>query len=58
MITVSANVKKVLTITGVVLLAYFVMSQPNEAAGMVQNGVSLLQDGADAVVTFLQSLFG
>jgi hypothetical protein len=58
LITVNANVKKILTITGVVLLIYFVVSQPNEAAGMVQNGVSLLKDGADALVTFMQSLFG
>jgi len=54
----NANVKKILTITGVVLLVYFVVSRPNEAANMVQNGVGLLQEGAEALVTFVQSLFG
>jgi hypothetical protein len=57
MVTVSANVKKILTVSVVVVLLYFVVSQPGPAAQVVQNGVALLQGWADAVVTFLQSLF-
>lgn len=53
----NANLKKILTITGVVLVVYFVVSQPGQAAQVVQNGVGLLQQWADAVVTFVQSLF-
>jgi hypothetical protein len=58
MVTVSKNVKKVLTISGVVLLGYFLITQPAAAAGMVQSGVNGLQNAADALVTFVQQLFG
>lgn len=57
MVTVSANVKKWLTVTLVVVLAYFVVSRPNESAGIVQQILGLAQDAAEALVTFLQSLF-
>lgn len=57
MVTVSANLKKILTVTVVVVLAYFVISQPNQSAGLVQQIIGMLRDGADALVTFLQSLF-
>jgi len=57
MVTVSKNMKKILTVGGIVVLLYFVVSQPGPAAQVVQNGVGTLQGWADALVTFLQSLF-
>jgi hypothetical protein len=54
---VSANVKKILTVSAVVVVIYFVVSQPGPAAQVVQNGVGTLQSWADAFVTFLQTLF-
>lgn len=57
MITLSAGAKKMLSVVVVVLLAYFVISQPTESANLVQDLLGMLQEGAEAVITFLQSLF-
>jgi hypothetical protein len=57
LVTVSANVKKILTITTIVVLAYFVISRPSESAGIVQQLLGMIQSWAEALVTFLQSLF-
>lgn len=57
MITLSPGAKKVLSVVVVVLLAYFVISQPTESANLVQDLLGMLQEGAEAVITFLQSLF-
>jgi hypothetical protein len=57
MITVSANAKKLLGVAVIVFLLFFMISQPNESAGIVRDLLSMLQEGAEALITFLQSLF-
>lgn len=53
----SAGAKKLLTVVVIVLLAYFVISRPNQAADAVLGLLNMLQEGAEALITFLQSLF-
>ena len=53
----SPGAKKILSVVVIVLLAYFVISQPTESANLVQDLLGMLQEGAEAVITFLQSLF-
>jgi hypothetical protein len=38
-------------------LVYFVVSDPDGSASLVQDMLGMLRDGAEAVITFLQSLF-
>jgi hypothetical protein len=57
MITVSPGAKKLLGVVVVVFLAFFVISQPNESANIVRDLLNMLQEGAEALITFLQSLF-
>lgn len=57
MITVSPGAKKILSVVVIVLLAYFVISRPNESANLVLELLNMLREGAEALITFLQSLF-
>lgn len=52
----SANVKKVLTWAIVAFVAFYLFTQPSESANVVTGALGLLQQAADAVVTFFQSL--
>ena len=49
--------KKIVGIVGGVLLLYFVISDPQGSGALVQDILGMLQDGAESVVTFIQSLF-
>jgi hypothetical protein len=57
MITMSPGVKKLVSVVVIVLLAYFVITQPNESANIVLDLLGMLREGAEALITFLQSLF-
>lgn len=57
MITVSPGAKKLLGVVVVVFLLFFVISQPTESANIVRDLLNMLQEGAEALITFLQSLF-
>jgi hypothetical protein len=53
----SPGVKKIL-IFGVVALALFLLiSRPTESADAVRSALAWLQEGAEAIITFFQSLF-
>lgn len=51
------NVKKILGIVGVALVAFFLISQPDQASNLVTNILDMLRNAANAVVTFVTSLF-
>ncbi len=51
------NLKKALIIGVVGLVLFFLVTQPTQSAGAVQAALGWLQDGADAIVTFVQALF-
>ena len=53
----SPGAKKLLSVVVIVLLAYFVISRPTESANIVLNLLDMLREGAEALITFLQSLF-
>lgn len=57
LVTVSPGAKKLLGVVVIVLLAYFVISDPNGSSGVVRDILGMLQEGAEAVITFLRSLF-
>lgn len=52
----SGNVKKVLTWAGIAFVAWFLFTQPNQSAELVTGAVGLLQQAAESVTTFFQSL--
>lgn len=53
----SKGAKKAIGLVGGVLLLYFVISDPNGSGQLVQDILGMLQDGAESLVTFIQSLF-
>lgn len=53
----SKGAKKAIGLVGGALLVYFVISDPNGSGQLVQDILNMLQDGAEALVTFVQSLF-
>lgn len=53
----SPNLKKFLIVGVVALVLFFLISKPHESADAVQSALGWLQDGADAIVTFVRSLF-
>lgn len=57
MITLSPGAKKMLSVVVILLVAYWVITAPTESANLVQDLLGMLQEGAEAVITFLQSLF-
>lgn len=56
LVTVNANVKKVLTWLVVAFVLWFLFTQPTQSADLVQGVVGLLQQAAEAVITFFRSL--
>lgn len=50
--------KKWLIIIGVLLLLFFVVSRPDQAANTFQNVASTLGGWGDSVITFLTALTG
>ncbi len=51
------NMKKVVTLGVVALVLFFLIAQPTQAAHLVTNILNMLKQGAEALVTFVQSLF-
>ncbi|MFD9891074.1 hypothetical protein [Amycolatopsis sp. NPDC058986] len=53
----SSGLKKVLIIAVVLLVLFFLITQPNQSAGVVHTALGWLKNGAEAIVTFFRSLF-
>lgn len=51
------DVKKVATIVAVALVLFYVISQPTAAAQTMQDILGWLRDGAEAIITFMKSVF-
>ncbi|MGH3620502.1 MAG: hypothetical protein ACRDQ5_01750 [Sciscionella sp.] len=51
------NAKKIAIFGGVALVLFFLISQPMESANLVNNILNMLKDGAQALITFVKSLF-
>lgn len=49
--------KKVLIISGAALLVFFLVTQPVQSAALVTSILSTLRDAAEAVITFVRSVF-
>ena len=50
------NVKKIVGLLAVALLLFWVFTQPDDAAGSVQNIGTTLRDGAESVITFVTEI--
>lgn len=57
LVAMSPGAKKLLGVVVIILVAYFVISDPNGSSGVVRDILGMLQEGAEAVITFLRSLF-
>jgi cell shape-determining protein MreC len=51
------NVKKIVTLVVVALVLFFLIAQPHQAANGVSNILGWLKSAADALITFVQSVF-
>jgi hypothetical protein len=49
--------KKVLMLVGVALVLFYVITQPGPAAQAVQDILSWLREGAEAIIVFVQNVF-
>lgn len=55
--SVAVNAKKVMVLAGVALVLFLLISQPEQSADAVRQVLSWLREGAEAIITFLRSLF-
>ncbi|WAL67536.1 hypothetical protein ORV05_07070 [Amycolatopsis cynarae] len=53
----SAKTKKILIVAVVALVLFFLITRPTQSAGVVHNALGWLRDGAEAIVTFVRTLF-
>ncbi|AIJ24971.1 hypothetical protein [Amycolatopsis methanolica] len=53
----SANTKKIVIVAVVALVLFFLITRPTESAEVVRGALGWLRDGAEAIVTFVRSLF-
>lgn len=53
----SANTKKILVVAVVALVLFFLITRPTQSAQVVQQALGWLRDGAEAIVTFVRTLF-
>jgi hypothetical protein len=53
----AVKAKKILLIVGVALLAFFLISQPVQSAELVNDILLGLKNAAEAVITFVRSVF-
>lgn len=53
----SSGVKKIVVIGVVVLVLFFLITQPTQSADLVHKVLGWLRDGAEAIVTFFKTLF-
>ncbi|MBB5807771.1 hypothetical protein F4560_007539 [Saccharothrix ecbatanensis] len=51
------NLKKILTFAGVGLVLFFLIAEPEQAAGLVHNILDTLRTAAEALITFVKQLF-
>ncbi|UJW33229.1 hypothetical protein L3Q67_05425 [Saccharothrix sp. AJ9571] len=51
------NAKKLLTFAGIALVLFFVIAQPQGAAGLVTNIIAFLRESAESVITFVSNVF-
>jgi hypothetical protein len=51
------NGKKIITLAVVALLLFYLITQPQQSASAVHNVLGWLRGGADAIITFVKSLF-
>lgn len=51
------NAKKVISLAVVALLLFLLITQPTQSAEGVQTVLGWLQDGAEAIITFVKSVF-
>jgi hypothetical protein len=51
------NMKKILTWAGIALLLFFLITQPNQSAGVVTGILNTLRQAAEALITFVKTLF-
>lgn len=49
--------KKILLIVGIALVAFFLISQPVQSAALVNDILDGLKNAAEAVITFVRSVF-
>jgi hypothetical protein len=49
--------KKLLGIVAILLVVWFLMTRPEDAAALVRSGVDLLLQAFEAVVTFVTGVF-
>ena len=51
------NMKKILTWAGIALLLFFLITQPNQSAGVVTGILNTLKQAAEALIVFVKTLF-
>ena len=51
------NLKKLIIILVVAFVLFFLISQPTQSATVVTNILNWLKSGAEAIITFVRSLF-
>ncbi|RZS34264.1 hypothetical protein EV193_10951 [Herbihabitans rhizosphaerae] len=51
------NAKKAIVLVVVALLLFYLITQPTQSANAVQSVLGWLQDGAEAIITFIKQLF-
>jgi len=53
----AVDVKKLVTILVAAVVLFYVITQPNQAGQAVQSILGWLRDGAEAIITFMKSVF-
>ncbi|MEU3275274.1 hypothetical protein SAMN05421630_11455 [Prauserella marina] len=51
------NAKKLAGLAALALILFFVIAQPGNAAGLVNNVIGFLREAAEAVITFVSNIF-
>lgn len=51
------NAKKIAMLAGIALVLFYVIAQPQGAAGLVGSIVGNLRSAAESVITFVQGVF-
>lgn len=54
---IAMDVKKVATIVVAAIVLFYVITQPTAAGQAVQDILGWLRDGAEAIITFMRSIF-
>ncbi len=51
------DIKKIVILAGAGIILFYVITQPSQAGQAVQEILGWLRDGAEAIITFLRSVF-